>query len=134
MQYEADSEQVPLWQRWEQHAVLAAHGLPAVLHAVLRGMQNPAEQLPLQQVADEVQAALSATQVDTLDAQKPATQERLQQSVAYWHGRPGSKHSATDEPQVPVLVSQIPEQQTCPPLHESPAPRHPAGAASLPPY
>ena len=111
MQYEAASEQVPLWQRWEQHSVLAAHGLPAVLHAVLRGLQKPAEQLPLQQLADEAQAALSATQVDTAGAQKPPTHERLQQSVAYWHGKPGSRHSATDEPQVPVLMSQIPEQQ-----------------------
>jgi hypothetical protein len=130
MQYEADSEQVPLWQRWEQQSVLAAQGLPAVLHAVLRGLQIPAEQLPPQQAADEVQAALSATQVDTLDAHKPPTQERLQQSVAYWHGKPGSRHSATDEPQVPVLVSQIPEQQICPPVHESPAPRQPGDAAS----
>ena len=111
MQYEDESEQVPFWQRWEQHSVLPAQGLPAVLHATLSGTHTLAEQLPLQQVADEGQAALSATQVDTLDAQKPATQERLQQSVAYWHGRPGSKHSATDELQVPVLVSQIPEQQ-----------------------
>jgi hypothetical protein len=67
--------------------------------------------VPLQQAADEVQAALSATQVDMLGAQKPLTHERLQQSVAYWHGSPGSRHSATDEPQVPVLMSQIPEQQ-----------------------
>ena len=91
--------------------MLSAQGLPAVLHAVLRGLQKPAEQLPLQQAADEVQAALSATQVDTAGAQKPLTHERLQQSVAYWQGRPESRHSATDEPQVPVLMSQIPEQQ-----------------------
>lgn len=112
MQYEAASEQVPFWQRCEQHSVLAAHGLPAVLHAALSGRHTPAAQVPLQQVADEVQAALSATQVDRLDAQKPPTQERLQQSVEYWHGSPGSEHRATDELQVPELVSQIPEQQT----------------------
>jgi hypothetical protein len=39
--------------------------------------------VPLQQVVAEVQTALSATQVERLDAQKPLTQERLQQSVAY---------------------------------------------------
>jgi hypothetical protein len=83
MQYEAASEQVPLWQRWEQHSVLAAHGLPAVLHAELRVRHTPAEHVPLQQVAAEVQTALSATQVETLGAQKPPRQERLQQSVAY---------------------------------------------------
>ena len=33
--------------------------------------------------AAEVQTALSATQVERLGAQKPLTQERLQQSVAY---------------------------------------------------
>ena len=77
MQYEADSEQVPFWQRWEQHSVLPAQGLPAVLHATLRGTHTPAAHVPLQQVADEVQPALSATQVDTLGAQKPLTQERL---------------------------------------------------------
>jgi hypothetical protein len=111
MQYETDNVHVPLVHKWEQHSVLSAQGLPAVLHAVLSGLQRPAEQVPLQQAADEVQAALSATQIDTLGAQKPPTHERLQQSVAYWHGKPGSRHSATDEPQVPVLTSQIPEQQ-----------------------
>jgi hypothetical protein len=112
VQYEADSEQLPLWHKCEQQSVPPAQGLPAVLHATLRGTHTPAVQVPLQQVADEVQAALSATQVDTLGAQKPLTQERLQQSVAYWHGEPGSEHSATDEPHVPVLVSHVPEQQT----------------------
>jgi hypothetical protein len=83
MQYEAASEQVPLWQRWEQHSALAAQGLPAVLHAELRVRHTPAEHVPLQQVLAEVQTALSATQVERLGAQKPLTQERLQQSVAY---------------------------------------------------
>jgi len=31
--------------------------------------------------------------------------------VAYWHGKPESRHSATDEPQVPVLTSQIPDSR-----------------------
>jgi hypothetical protein len=44
---------------------------------------TPAEHVPLQQVVAEVQTALSATQVERLGAQKPLTQERLQQSVAY---------------------------------------------------
>ena len=124
MQYEADNEHVPLSHKWEQHSVLPAQGLPAVLHAVLSGWHKPAAQVPLQQVADDVQAALSATQVDTLDAQKPPTQERLQQSVANWHGKPGSKHCATEEAQVPVLMSQSPKQQVWPPVHEAPPPRH----------
>jgi hypothetical protein len=111
MQYEDESEQVPFWQRWEQHSVLPAQGLPAVLHPTLSGTHTLAAQVPLQQVADEVQAALSAKQVDMLCAQRPPTQERLQQSVANWHGDPRSRHSATDELQVPELVSQIPEQQ-----------------------
>jgi hypothetical protein len=111
VQYEADNVHVPLSHKWEQHSVLPAQGLPAVLHPVLSGWHKPAAQVPLQQVADEVQAAWSATQVDMLEAQKPLTQERLQQSVANWHAEPGSTHNATDEAQVPVLVSQIPEQQ-----------------------
>jgi hypothetical protein len=129
MQYEDDNVHVPFWQRWEQHSLLAAQGLPAVLHATLSGTQMAAAQVPLQQVADEVQAALSARQVDTLDAQIPPMQERLQQSVANWHGKPGSKHDATDDPQVPVLVSHSPEQQISPPMHETPAPTQEDGVS-----
>ena len=57
MHKEAPSAHLPLVQRPEQQVLAPAvpHGLPAVRQALLRGLQVPPVQVPLQQEAELVQ-------------------------------------------------------------------------------
>jgi hypothetical protein len=73
MQNEAPSAHLPPVQRPEQQPpaippspAVAVQGLPAVRQVVLSGTHVPPVQVPLQQLAEVVQAALSATQLAAL--------------------------------------------------------------------
>ena len=77
MQNEEPSAQVPFLQRPEQQppappSVALVHGLPAVRQVVLSGWHLLFVHVPLQQVAELVQAALSAVQLVALEQTPPA--------------------------------------------------------------
>jgi hypothetical protein len=63
---------------------------------------------------------LCPSEMQGVAAQNPfAPQFKEQQSVGAAHGVPCVKHLLTTEPQVWVLISQAPEQQVAPLVHES---------------
>jgi hypothetical protein len=78
-------------------------------------------QVPLQQLADVVQAALSATQLAALE-QRPveASHRRLQQSVLNAHELPAPPQWLTDDAQVFATGSQDCEQHSLLDVHMSP--------------
>ena len=65
MHQKAPSAHVPFVHRPEQQVPAPAvpHGLPAVRQALLRGLQVPPVQVPLQQVDEPLQVWLSAVQL-----------------------------------------------------------------------
>jgi hypothetical protein len=73
IQNEAPSAHLPPVQRPEQQPpaippspAVAVQGLPAVRQVLFSGTHVPPVQVPLQQLADVVHAALSATQLEAL--------------------------------------------------------------------
>jgi phage I-like protein len=102
--------------RPEQHSVLPAQVLPAVLQESLSGVHVlSAPQTPPQHSALLVQALLSETHV--VAEQAPATQLSEQHSVAVLHAFPAAEQvlAATQ----PAFASQTPEQQSLPVVHDS---------------
>jgi hypothetical protein len=117
MQNEEPSAHVPPVHRPEQQPPappsVGAQGLPAVRQAVLSGWQVLPAQLPLQQLAESVQAAWSAVQlVALLQTPRVASHCRLQQSVLTAQELPGPLQVPTDEAQVLATGSQEREQQS----------------------
>ncbi len=98
--------------------------------AGLSGSHTPAEQLPLQQAAEALQAWLSATQAEP---QTPPEQVREQQSVGTEQGPPAGVHWLMDDTQVLVAVSQMLEQHWDARVHVSPLILQPGAAPPEPP-
>jgi len=110
MQKEEPSEHVPFLQRPEQQPPAppsaAEQGLPAVRQAVLSGWHFEPLQLPLQQLAELVQVALSATQVVALaQTWSVPSHCRLQQSVFTAQELPAAPQLLSREAQVSEVVS-----------------------------
>jgi hypothetical protein len=113
MQNDELSEHVPFLQSPEQQPPAPAplQGLPAVRQVVLSGTHLLPVQLPLQQEAELVQAALSAVQlVAVLQIPRVVSHWRLQQSVLAVQDIPAPRQVVTREAQVPTEVSQDCEQ------------------------
>jgi hypothetical protein len=132
MQNEEPSTHLPLEHRPEQQPpatppspAVAVQGLPAVRQAVLRGLQVPPVQVPLQQADESVQAALSAVQLEALlQVLVAVLHKRLQQSVFTAHELPGPLHLETDEAQVLATGSHDWEQHSAFEVHAVPATVH----------
>jgi hypothetical protein len=111
-QNDEPSWQRPPVQRLEQHSESAAQVFPAVWQVVVSGAHVPAVQVPLQQLAPEVQAWLS--EMHAVAPHLPATQLRLQHSVELPQLAPLGAHDAVLAAQVCVEASHRAEQQSAP--------------------
>jgi hypothetical protein len=125
MQNEELSEHVPFLQSPEQQAPApvapAVQALPAVRQVVLSGTHLLPVQLPLQQDAESVQAALSDVQlVAVLQSPRVVSHWRLQQSVFAVQDIPTPRQVVTREAQVPMDVSQDCEQHWAFVVHATP--------------
>jgi hypothetical protein len=118
-------------QRLEQQSPFFVHVLPAVLHDVLSAAHLPVVHVPLQQLASEVHASVSA--VHAAFAHAPATQLRLQHSVGEPHDAPAAAHAPTLDAHVFVAASQSCEQQSAPVWHNPPKRWHEGGETTAPP-
>ena len=86
VQYDEAAQRPAAPQCCEQQSVALAHGLPVVLHVVFSGVHVPPAQVPLQQPAPIVHAALSARQARI--SHTPPTHEVEQQSPPAPHALP----------------------------------------------
>jgi hypothetical protein len=99
--------------------------LPAVKHVLLRGTHLLPVQVPLQQLADVVQAALSATQLVAVEHLPVAVSHwRLQQSVLTAQELPAPLQVLTDDAQVLETGSHDCEQQALLDVHAAPTTAH----------
>jgi hypothetical protein len=88
-QYDDDA-QTPLLQRPEQQSPVVAHGLPSVRHELFRAEHTPPLHVPLQQLAGDEHAELSARHVGI--SHSPLVHVPEQQSASTEHMLPFVRH------------------------------------------
>src|SRR6188768_846875 len=112
MQYEPPSVHFLSAPHWpEQQSPPFAQVLPAVLQALLSGVQLPLSQEPPQHCASLVHWPASETQA--VVAHLPSAPHwKLQQSGPTSHPWPSSAQTPTTEAHLSVLGSQTPEQHS----------------------
>ena len=131
MQYETPSVHLPFSQVSEQQSAFMVQVLPEVLHEVFKGTHRLPVHLPPQHCASAVQALLSEMQAAA--AHLLLSQRKLQQSVPAEHASPVDAQVVITDAQVLLLVSQMPEQHSVPPLHAALYALHTAPAPPEPP-
>jgi hypothetical protein len=130
IQYETPSVHLPFSQVSEQQSEFTLHVLPEVLQDVFKGTHRLPVHLPPQHCASAVQALLSEMQAAA--AHLLLSQRKLQQSVPAEQASLVAAQVVITDAQVLVLVSQMPEQHSVPPLqaalyalHTAPVPPPP---------
>ena len=125
MQNDDPSAHVPFLHRPEQQPpappAVAVQGLPAVRQVVLSGWHFPPVQVPLQQPAEPVQVAPSATHAVALaQTWSAASHWRLQQSVFTAQELPALPQALSREAQVSDVASHTWVQHCAFDVHATP--------------
>jgi hypothetical protein len=137
MQNDDPSAHVPFLHRPEQHPPApplgAVQGLPAVRQVVLSGWHFPPVQVPLQQLDELVQVAMSATQLVAV-AQTPraVSHWRLQQSVFTAQEVPAAPQVVSREAHVREVASHTCVQHWAFEVHATPTTVHLTAAPPAP--